>query len=334
MTEVAALLQPDRARPPPRSTSSTRRASRPGSRRSRSACVRRSQAQGFKGEGFQLAILPGERRRLVGRARRRQCRRAQPLVPRQGGREPARRHAIASPGAGPGPAMLGWLLGQYRFDRYRKEKDGQGPARAAHRRAGADRRDGARRRSDLPGPRPGQHSGRRSRPGRAARRRSSASPTECGAKVSVTAARRSTRAIRWSPRSAAPPRPSGAPRLIELEWGDQRHPRLALVGKGVCFDSGGLDIKPSSGMRLMKKDMGGAAHALAPRPAGHEGQSAGPAPSAHPGGRECRLGRRLPPRRHLEEPQGPHRRGRQYRRGRAADPRRRAGAGGRGTSPS
>jgi leucyl aminopeptidase len=54
-----------------------------------------------------------------------------------------------------------------------------------------------------------------------------------------------------------------APRLIELAWGDRRHPRLALVGKGVCFDSGGLDIKPSSGMRLMKKDMGGAAHALA-----------------------------------------------------------------------
>jgi leucyl aminopeptidase len=53
-----------------------------------------------------------------------------------------------------------------------------------------------------------------------------------------------------------------APRLIELDWGDPAHPRLALVGKGICFDSGGLDIKPSSGMRLMKKDMGGAAHAL------------------------------------------------------------------------
>ena len=54
-----------------------------------------------------------------------------------------------------------------------------------------------------------------------------------------------------------------APRLIEVEWGDPVHPRIAIVGKGVCFDSGGLDIKPSSGMRLMKKDMGGAAHALA-----------------------------------------------------------------------
>ena len=54
-----------------------------------------------------------------------------------------------------------------------------------------------------------------------------------------------------------------APRLIELEWGDPSHPRVALVGKGVCFDTGGLDIKSSAGMRLMKKDMGGAAHALA-----------------------------------------------------------------------
>ena len=54
-----------------------------------------------------------------------------------------------------------------------------------------------------------------------------------------------------------------APRLITLDWGDDAHPRLAIVGKGVCFDTGGLDIKPADGMRNMKKDMGGAAHALA-----------------------------------------------------------------------
>ena len=52
------------------------------------------------------------------------------------------------------------------------------------------------------------------------------------------------------------------PRLISLVWGDEKHPRVALVGKGVCFDSGGLDIKPSMGMRLMKKDMGGAAQVI------------------------------------------------------------------------
>lgn len=53
-----------------------------------------------------------------------------------------------------------------------------------------------------------------------------------------------------------------APRLLELNWGDESAPKLCLVGKGVCFDSGGLDLKPTAGMRLMKKDMGGAAHVL------------------------------------------------------------------------
>jgi len=53
------------------------------------------------------------------------------------------------------------------------------------------------------------------------------------------------------------------PRLLEIEWGNPEHPRIAIIGKGVCFDTGGLDIKPAAGMRLMKKDMGGAAHALA-----------------------------------------------------------------------
>lgn len=54
-----------------------------------------------------------------------------------------------------------------------------------------------------------------------------------------------------------------APRLIELSWGKSGDPKLVIVGKGVCFDTGGLDLKPSDGMRWMKKDMGGAAHAIA-----------------------------------------------------------------------
>lgn len=53
------------------------------------------------------------------------------------------------------------------------------------------------------------------------------------------------------------------PRLIDFTWGNANHPKVTLVGKGVCFDSGGLDIKPDSAMLLMKKDMGGAAIALA-----------------------------------------------------------------------
>jgi leucyl aminopeptidase len=54
-----------------------------------------------------------------------------------------------------------------------------------------------------------------------------------------------------------------APRLLEVLAGDPAHPEIVIVGKGVCFDTGGLDIKPPDGMRHMKKDMGGAAHAIA-----------------------------------------------------------------------
>ena len=53
-----------------------------------------------------------------------------------------------------------------------------------------------------------------------------------------------------------------APRLIDIRWGDPAHPKVSLIGKGVCFDSGGLNIKPANGMRTMKKDMGGAAAVL------------------------------------------------------------------------
>lgn len=53
-----------------------------------------------------------------------------------------------------------------------------------------------------------------------------------------------------------------SPRLLSLEWGNAQHPLVVLVGKGVCFDSGGLDLKPAAQMRLMKKDMGGAAQVI------------------------------------------------------------------------
>ncbi|ARP98790.1 leucyl aminopeptidase family protein [Pseudorhodoplanes sinuspersici] len=56
---------------------------------------------------------------------------------------------------------------------------------------------------------------------------------------------------------------SRPPRLIDLRWGNRSHPKVTLVGKGVCFDTGGLDLKPESAMLLMKKDMGGAAAVLA-----------------------------------------------------------------------
>ncbi len=82
-----------------------------------------------------------------------------------------------------------------------------------------------------------------------------------GAKLSVTTA---TKLAKQFPLihvvGAASPR---APRLIDFTWGSARHAKVTLVGKGVCFDTGGLDIKPSAGMLIMKKDMGGAANVLA-----------------------------------------------------------------------
>ena len=162
----------------------------------------------------------------------------------------------------PGDSALGWLLAQHRFDRYREKPETHGPrvlltseparieeiVRLAE--ATALVRDlvdtGA---GDL-GP---------AELGEAA----NAVADKHGGKIHITegdALLEGYPMIHAVGRAATKAR---APRLIEIEWGDPKHPRVALVGKGVCFDSGGLDIKPASGMLLMKKDMGGAAHALA-----------------------------------------------------------------------
>ena len=71
-----------------------------------------------------------------------------------------------------------------------------------------------------------------------------------------------------------------APRLVDIIWGDPAAPKVTLVGKGVCFDTGGLDLKPASGMRQMKKDMAGAAIMLGPRPGDHGREAAGAAAGA------------------------------------------------------
>ena len=157
--------------------------------------------------------------------------------------------------------LLGWLLGQYRFDRYRKpERPGPRILLTPHvaqidhavRLAGATAlvRDlvntGA---SDL-GP-------------AELEAEAETLATRHGATVTTTRGEALARGYPMIHAVGIAASADRAPRLIELEWGDPEHPRVALVGKGVCFDSGGLDIKPAAGMRLMKKDMGGAAHALA-----------------------------------------------------------------------
>ncbi|WDF72129.1 leucyl aminopeptidase family protein [Novosphingobium sp. KACC 22771] len=167
--------------------------------------------------------------------------------------------------AGPcraGAAFIGWALGQYRYDRYRKDSNGEAPRilltgevkaiAPALAEAGAVAlvRDLVNTPAEHLGPAELEHE----------------------AEMLAKAHRATIRVTRGEAlehdfpmvhmvgRAAAR---SHAPRMIEIEWGDEKAPRLAIVGKGVCFDSGGLDIKPSSAMLLMKKDMGGAAHALA-----------------------------------------------------------------------
>ena len=166
----------------------------------------------------------------------------------------------------PGPALFGWGSAQYRFDRYRKDAEIEGPrvllttevkaidAALAEAAAVAKVRDLVNTPAEDMGPAELEaeaevlaklHTGKH------------------GADLRVTrgdALERGFPMVHMVGRAAAR---SHAPRMIELEWGDPAHPRVAIIGKGVCFDSGGLDIKPSSGMLLMKKDMGGAAHALA-----------------------------------------------------------------------
>ena len=162
----------------------------------------------------------------------------------------------------PGAAMLGWALAQHRFERYRKEETAHGarvlltgePARIAETvalaRAVAWVRDLVNTAAADLGP--AELEGE--------------AETLARAHDAVLSVTRGEPLAKGYPMIHAVGQAAARgrePRLIELAWGNPAHPRVAIVGKGVCFDSGGLDIKPSAGMRLMKKDMGGAAHALA-----------------------------------------------------------------------
>ena len=218
-------------------------------------------AQGFKAEGYQLAIVSGEKAEWsavlgvanVGELSPWCLAKAAETLPEG---------IYRVEGQGPGPAALGWLLGQYRFDRYKAEKPKKGPrilltddpARIEESVQLAEATHLVRDLVNLPA----QDLGPAELEAAAA-----TIAKDAGVKLAVTSGEKLAAdypMIHAVGRAASQER---APRLIELEWGDQRHPRIAIVGKGVVFDSGGLDIKNASGMRLMKKDMGGGAHALA-----------------------------------------------------------------------
>ncbi len=171
------------------------------------------------------------------------------------------RIATALPARAATAAALGWAYGSYRFDRYRTRTS---PERAPVSLVPPQLADMAyvRRMSaalamardlintpaaDLSPERLAEHA--------------LAMAAACGAQgrvITGDALREGFPAVHAVGRAA-----ESAPRLIDFSWGDPARPRVTLVGKGVCFDSGGLDIKPASGMLLMKKDMGGAACVLA-----------------------------------------------------------------------
>ena len=218
-------------------------------------------AQGFKADGYQFATLPGEKpgewSAVLGVANV-----ADPSVwclSKAADLLPEGTYRVA--GRGPGPAGLGWLLGQYRFDRYKREPSRKGPrilltddpARIEETALLAEATYLVRDLVNLPAGDLGPAELQKAAEDVA---------SECGATVTVTSGAALSSGYPMIHAVGAAATADRAPRLIELEWGDPKNPRLAIVGKGVVFDSGGLDIKPAAGMRLMKKDMGGAAHAL------------------------------------------------------------------------
>jgi leucyl aminopeptidase len=165
----------------------------------------------------------------------------------------------------PGKAALGWLLGQHRFDDFRSKKSDEpqrGPrALVTGEPAKIDEivrvaeatvlvRDLVNTPAMQLGPAEIEKAVRDD-------------GSRTGAQVTVTSGKELAEGYPLIAAVGGAATPERAPRLVELEWGKPDQPRLAVVGKGVVFDSGGLDLKPASGMRLMKKDMGGAAHALA-----------------------------------------------------------------------
>jgi len=219
-------------------------------------------AQKLKPTGFASAILPGDKPEdwsVVGIVAD-----AEQLSPwclaRLAETLPEGSYRLAA--GDPGAAMLGWLTAQYRFELYRKDDKATGPrilltadvARIEEsvRQAAATAlvRDMVNTAAADMGPAELQHA-------------VEALAKTHGATTVVTKGHDLETGYPMVHAVGKAADKAHAPRLIELEWGNPAHPRIAIVGKGVCFDSGGLDIKPSAGMRLMKKDMGGAAHAIA-----------------------------------------------------------------------
>ncbi|AYJ88130.1 leucyl aminopeptidase family protein [Sphingomonas paeninsulae] len=165
-------------------------------------------------------------------------------------------------GVSPGPAALGWLLAHYAFDRYKPDAKPTGPrilltADLARIESTIREAEAVTLVRDLVNT-PAADMG----PSELEAEAEKVAKTYNGV-LTVTKGHNLETGYPMIHAVGIAADKKNAPRLIEVEWGSTTHPLVAIIGKGVVFDSGGLDIKPSSGMRNMKKDMGGAAHALA-----------------------------------------------------------------------
>jgi leucyl aminopeptidase len=260
MSEAKALIRPDRGEP----ATAIHLVNKDGFEAFAKALspVQRAAlaAQKFEGGGYQTAIVPeGDGWFAVGGVANPESLSAWCLA-KLAEELPEGTYRVAN--VDPGPAMFGWVTGQYRFTRYKSEDKAQGPRVLLTGQVGqidsyVSETEAEMMLRDLVNAPPEDM-------GPAAleaecERLAKAHKAEL-AVVRGDALEQEYPMVHAVGRAAAR---HHAPRLMHLTWGDPSHPVLAVVGKGVCFDSGGLDIKPPTGMRLMKKDMGGAAHALA-----------------------------------------------------------------------
>jgi leucyl aminopeptidase len=222
-------------------------------------------AMGFEAGSGEVLSLPapdgGLRAALAGWGSPESRRRERFTLAAAAAKLPAGRYALGEDAVGidAGLEALGWLLSDYRFDRYRKATapkaalvcpEGVDAARL-ERIAGA-----ARLAQDL------INTPARDMGPEALEAAFAALGARHGAEVRVIRGAAALRAERLYMIEAVGAAASEAPRLLDLVWGRADAPKVTLVGKGVCFDTGGLDIKPPASMGLMKKDMGGAATAM------------------------------------------------------------------------
>jgi leucyl aminopeptidase len=262
MTDFAALLTADDGRPATRLTLLTA----PGldlwlgdqSERSRAFVA----AQGFKARADDVALLPGDGPGDWSAVAGIEPEPTPWSLAAAAAKLPSGRYR---PLSSPGAATLGWLLAQHRFSRYRTGSSGNGgdtgarvlvtadPAAIGETIRIAEATALVRDLVDTPAADLGPAE-LADAVGEVAR--------AFGASFSVIKGE-ALLAGNFPALHAVGRAASRAPRLIDMAWGDPAHPKVTLVGKGVTFDSGGLNLKPGHAMAAMKKDMGGAAHALA-----------------------------------------------------------------------